>query len=96
MDSKELHNMVDKIMRLSMDYLFSSNGLSEEISEEILSLVVSEATELMEIFFTDEEIQAYAKASELMLSIPKEKMHALQSALGPKITPKIEEIVARS
>lgn len=94
MDSKNLHNMVDKIMRLSMENLLASGGMPKDIQEQILVLVIQEATELIQIFFTDEEIQAYAKASELILSIPKEKMHALQSALGPKITPRIEEIIA--
>ena len=94
MDSKKLHNMVDKIMRLSMENLLASGGMPKDVQEQILVLVVQEATELIQIFFTDEEIQAYAKASELILSIPKQKMHALQSALGPKITPRIEEIIA--
>ena len=94
MDSKNLHNMVDKIMRLSMENLLASGGMPKDIQEQILVLVIQEATELIQIFFTDEEIQAYAKASELILSIPKEKMHALQSALGPKITPRIEEIIS--
>ena len=76
MDSKELHNKVDQIMRLSMEHLLSSNGMPKDIQEQILVLVIEEATELIQIFFTDEEIQAYAKASELILSIPKQKMHA--------------------
>ena len=92
MDSN-LHTKVESIMRLSMENMLNQMHMPKELQEQIFNLIVTEASSLMEIFFTAEEIETYAKASDLILSIPQEKMHALQNQLAPKLTTKIEELM---
>ena len=91
MDSNQLHDMVDKIMRLSLETYMMGLDVSEETQESILKIIVEEASRLIEIFFSTEEIVNYAAASQLILTIPKEKMIALQQALAPKITQRLSE-----
>tara|TARA_B100001094_G_C17857195_1_gene635614 strand:- start:35 stop:271 length:237 start_codon:yes stop_codon:yes gene_type:complete len=76
-----------------MENMLNQLHMPAELQEQIFNLIVEEASSLMEVFFTPEEIETYAKASDLILSIPQEKMVALQNQLGPKLTTKIEELM---
>ena len=95
MDSKQLHMMVDKIMRLSMVSIINQHELPAHIKEAILCMVVDEATQVIEKHLTDEEIKTYAEGCELILSIPSYKMVQLQTEIKPRLEKNIPDLIAK-
>ena len=94
MGSQKLRNNVNKIMRLYTENIFQQIELEKELQDKIFNLVVDEATNLIESLFNEKEVELYAQASDLLLSIPAEKIHTLQASLGLSLTSKIEKLVS--
>lgn len=93
MDSQKLRNNVNKIMELYMQGLFQEVKLEKELQDKIFNFLVDEATRLIESSFNEREIELYAQGSDLLLSIPAEKVRSLQTSLGLSVATKIEELM---
>lgn len=94
MDSQKLRNRVDMIMKLYMQNFFLQIEMEGELQDKIFNLIAEEATGLIESSFNEKEVELYAQASDLLLSIPAEKIHALQTSLGISLASKIEKLVS--
>ena len=94
MDSQKLRNNVNKIMELYMQGLFQEVKLEKELQDKIFNFLVDEATRLIESSFNEREIELYAQGSDLLLSIPAEKVRSLQISLGLSVATKIEELMS--